>query len=106
MKRLTRLLPFALGGALLGAVGGVSLGLGRWDLTWYVWFAYFAVVEGKALANSRANDTLSEHVWQWFGIDLPGTAPREVTGWVRLRRFVLLAFMAWLAAHFLSGGRF
>lgn len=75
---------------------------------WLAWMAYFLVLEGWALFNSRPGDTLSEHVWAWFGTQRrrPGESPREVTGWVRLRRFVLLAFLAWLSAHFLTGGLF
>ncbi|TDC29976.1 hypothetical protein [Micromonospora sp. KC213] len=104
---MKRLLPFALGGALLGTVGGVALAVDAWWATWLVWFAYFAVVEGMALFNSRAGDTLSEHVWAWFGTKRHPADPfRPITGWTRLRRFVLLAFLAWLSLHFLTGGLF
>lgn len=105
---MKRLVPFVLGGALLGAVGGLAFGLGHWAAAWLVWFLYFAVVEAVALFNSRDGDTLSEHVWLWFGTARrkPGEPEREITGWVRLRRFVLLAFVAWLGLHFLSGGLF
>lgn len=73
---------------------------------WYGFIAYFAVVEGIALFNSKPGDTLSEHVWMWFGTQRrkPGEPERVRTGWVQLRRFVLLAFLAWLSFHFLSGG--
>jgi len=74
-------------------------------LAWVAWLAIFAVVEGIALANRREGDTLSEHVWEWFGTarDAGGTdAPK--TAIARGKRFVLLAFMAWLAIHFLTGG--
>lgn len=100
-----RVLPYALGGAVLGIVGGVALALGAWWLVWAGFALYFAVAEGFALANSRAGDTLSEHVW-WLFATQRRDAARPVTGWVRLRRFVLLAFVAWLAAHFLTGGLF
>ncbi|MDG4792684.1 hypothetical protein [Micromonospora sp. WMMD1082] len=104
---MKRLFPFVLGGALLGAVGGLAFGLGNWAAAWLVWFLYFGVVELAALFNSRDGDTLSEHVWMWFGTKRHPADPfRPVTGWTRLRRFVLLAFMAWLTLHFLTGGLF
>lgn len=71
---------------------------------WVVWLGYFVVVEAVALINKTEGDTLSEHVWKWFGIGLNGKPRPPVTGWVRLRRFSLLAFMAWLSIHFLTGG--
>jgi hypothetical protein len=73
-----------------------------WSWAWIAWLAAFVAIEGKALFNKTEGDTLSEHVWRWFG-----TAKlTKPSGWVRLRRFVLLAFMAWLSVHFLTGGTF
>ncbi|MFD6638308.1 hypothetical protein ACFWDN_21105 [Micromonospora chalcea] len=97
---MKRVLPFVLGGAFLGAVGGLAFGLGAWWAAWLVWFLYFVIVEFAALFNSREGDTLSEHVWLWFAVG----GGRPVTGWTRLRRVVLLAFMAWLTVHFVGGG--
>lgn len=78
-----------------------------WSWLWLAWLGYFAVVEGMALANARSGDTLSEHVWAWFGTGRgPGPTGRCASGWTRLRRFALLAFLAWLVAHFLTGGLF
>lgn len=74
-----------------------------WTWAWLGWGAYFAVVEGMALANSKPGDTLSEHVWQFLGYS---EGVRQPTGWTRLRRFMVLAFMAWLSVHFLTGGLF
>jgi hypothetical protein len=74
-----------------------------YTVLWLIWGAYFAVVEGVALFNSKNGDTLSEHVWAWFGTER-GDMTRPVTAWTRFRRFLLLAFMAWLSVHFLSGG--
>ncbi|GAB1641747.1 hypothetical protein [Krasilnikovia sp. MM14-A1259] len=73
---------------------------------WLLWFAYFLIVEGMALFNSRPGDTLSEHVWAWFGTQraAPGESPRLRSGWTQLRRVLLLAFMVWLSVHFLMGG--
>lgn len=75
-----------------------------WTWAWAGWALYFAVVEGMALANSRAGDTLSEHVWAFIGSSW--LAGRQPSGWTRLRRFLTLAFLAWLVAHFLTGGYF
>ncbi|MDM4718429.1 hypothetical protein QTQ03_02035 [Micromonospora sp. WMMA1363] len=68
---------------------------------WIGWLAAFAIVEGIALFNKQPDDTLSEHVWKWFAV-----GSSQPTGWTRLRRFALLAFMAWLTLHFLTGGIF
>ncbi|MEU6572302.1 hypothetical protein [Streptomyces sp. NPDC046805] len=73
-----------------------------WSWAWIAWLAAFLAIEGKALFNKTKGDTLSEHVWRWFGTD----KLTQPSGWVRLRRFVLLAFMAWLSVHFLTGGIF
>lgn len=66
---------------------------------WVAWLLMFVAIEGAALTNRREGDTLSEHVWRWFSIR------RKSSGW-RLRRFSLLAFLAWLVAHLLTGGAF
>lgn len=82
-----------------------------WTVAWLVWLAYFGVIEAAAIVRStRAKHaghpagqaTLSEHVWLWFGTDRhvqPNT-------WAYLRRFALLAFLAWISVHFLGGGQF
>ncbi|ATI18704.1 hypothetical protein SEA_DAUDAU_3 [Streptomyces phage Daudau] len=75
-----------------------------WSWLWVGWLAAFAAIEGKALFNKTEGDTLSEHVWKWFATKQGSTG--KPSGWVRLRRFGLLAFMAWLSVHFLTGGRF
>jgi len=69
-----------------------------YTLAWAVWLAAFAVIEGKALRDNRKNDTLSEHVWQWFAVK-DRAAP-----YGQLRRATLAMGMAWLAGHFLTGG--
>ena len=71
-----------------------------WTWAWIAWGAVFAVIEGMALFNSRPGDTLSEHAWAFLGIG----EGRKRSGWTQLRRVLLLAFMAWLTAHFLTGG--
>ena len=73
--------------------------MSTWTQLWLIWLLLFGVIEGAALSNKKAGDTLSEHVWNWFSIGWRGK------GW-RARRFSLLAFLAWLVAHFLTGGKF
>ena len=71
----------------------------RWSRAWVAWIAAFFVIEGSALARGRPVDTLSDHVWKAF--DIPHhVAPTRET---RMRRLALLAFVAWLSAHFLTG---
>ncbi|MEU7030060.1 hypothetical protein AB0A60_25685 [Streptomyces sp. NPDC046275] len=69
---------------------------------WIAWIGAFCVIEGAALYLKEPGDTFSEHIWKWFHT-AKGTVPDRTT---RLRRFVLVAFMAWLSAHFLTGGVF
>jgi hypothetical protein len=82
-----------------------------WSWLWIGWLAYFGIVEGVAIARSvrakRAGhpderDTLSEHVWLWFGT-AKGT---KANSWAYLRRFALVAFLGWISIHFLTGGAF
>lgn len=68
-------------------------------VAWIIWILGFLVIEGIALANKAEGDTLSEHVWKYLLVK------RGAPYW-RLRRFSLLAFLAWLATHFLTGGAF
>jgi hypothetical protein len=75
-----------------------------YTIAWLVWLGAFGVIEGRALFNKQPGDTLSEHVWRWFATQQGSTG--TPSGWVRMRRFTLLAFLAWLSAHFLTGGRF
>jgi len=64
---------------------------------WIGWLVLFFAIEGPALANKKPGDTLSEHVWQWFGVKGQGR-------FVRVRRLFLLVLMCWLSVHFLTGG--
>ncbi len=87
-----------------------------WSWLWIGWIAYFAVVEGvalyrsgraKAAGASDPRDTLSEHVWFWFGINTKGVGvDRDVNWWARVRRLILGGFLLWLAIHFLAGGAY
>ena len=70
-----------------------------WTRLWLGWIAAFFLIEGTALARHRPQDTLSDHVWAWFDIPHHPAPPRQV----RLRRIALLAFLAWLVSHFLTG---
>jgi hypothetical protein len=66
---------------------------------WLGWLGAFGALEGWAIVTKRWDDTLSAHVWKWFSVTGTGHL------W-RARRFALLAFLAWLCAHFLTGGKF
>lgn len=80
----------------------------NWTYAWLAWLAAFAVIEGAALFNKKDGDTLSEHVWKWFATSKKAHAKEgteQPKGTVRIRRFALLAGMAWLTVHFLTGGR-
>lgn len=66
-------------------------------IAWLLWGLAFLVIEGVALFNAKRDDTLSEHVWRWFSIR------KRSKGW-QARRFALVAFLAWLVLHFLTGG--
>jgi hypothetical protein len=66
-------------------------------IAWLVWLAAFAVIEGLAIAREEPGGTLSEKIWRWFAV-------KDKSKGFRMRRFVLLAFLAWLTLHFLTGG--
>lgn len=74
-----------------------------WEIAWLAWLGIFGVLEAVALNSKEKDDTLSEHVWKWFAIGTPGDRP-AMSGWVQLRRFGLVAGLAWLILHFLTGG--
>lgn len=70
-----------------------------WTYAWYAWIAAFFAIECSALARKKPQDTLSDHVWAWFGIPQHKAPPAGV----RVRRLVLLTFVAWCSTHFLTG---
>jgi hypothetical protein len=70
-----------------------------WTDMWVAWIAAFFLIEGTALYRRKQADTLSWHVWVWFGIPHHSVPARGV----RVKRISLLGFLAWLSAHFLSG---
>jgi hypothetical protein len=69
-----------------------------WAALWVLWILAFIGIEGAALINKEPGDTLSEHVRSWASIG------EKSPGW-RLRRFSLLAFLAWLVVHLMTGGK-
>jgi hypothetical protein len=70
-----------------------------WTVAWIVWIVLFFAIELPAVFNRCKGDTLSEHVWHWCAV-------REKSRGYRLRRTALLVLLAWLVAHFLTGGEF
>jgi len=70
------------------------------EYAWAAWAGAFVVIEGIALYRRQPGDTLSEQVWKIFHT-AKGTVPDKTT---RARRFALLAFVSWLAVHFMTGG--
>lgn len=88
--------------------------MSAWTWGWLVWLAYFGVLETAALiASHRARkagkadprDTLSEHVWAFFGINVDGYGiDHDANAWSRVRRVILAGFLVWLGIHFLGGG--
>lgn len=70
-----------------------------YTVAWLAWIAAFFAIEVPPVIQHRQEDTLSDHVWFWFGIPQHKAPPAEL----RARRLALLVFMAWLATHFLTG---
>lgn len=115
LDRLGRAWPWIAGGAVVGAAQGLAVGLGAWWAVWLIWGAVqFGVIEAYALILSRRarraglvdpRDTLSEHVWAWFGINVDGYGiDHDVSGPARFRRVLLGAFVLWFAVHMTTGG--
>lgn len=70
------------------------------EIAWAAWAAAFVVIEGVALYRKDKSDTLSEQVWRIFHT----AQGQEKTKTTQARRAVLVMFLAWLVAHFLTGG--
>lgn len=68
-----------------------------WTVLWLMWIAMFFAIEVPAILDKDRGDTLSEHVWKWFGIT------NKSRGY-KLRRVILVFFLVWLVIHFLTGG--
>lgn len=68
-----------------------------WTVGWLVWIGMFFAIEVPAIRNKTVGDTLSEHVWKWFGI-------KDKPSGYKWRRLSLVTFLAWLVIHFLTGG--
>ncbi|WJN62622.1 hypothetical protein [Streptomyces phage phiScoe10] len=70
------------------------------ETAWAAWAGAFVVIEGIALYRKDKNDTLSEQVWRIFHTQ----RGQQKTKTTQARRAVLVMFLCWLVAHFLSGG--
>ena len=82
--------------------------MSQWTIAWLVWLGAFVAIEGPALANKTPGDTLSEHVWKWFATrreDLRNDKGKA-SARVKIRRVVLVSFLAWLSLHFATGGEY
>jgi hypothetical protein len=75
-------------------------GVTGFEIAWAAWAGAFLIVEGVALARKDKNDTLSEQVWRLFHT----AKGQRKDGTTQARRAVLVMFLAWLTAHFLTGG--
>lgn len=65
-------------------------------LLWVLWGVAFAVIEGVAIFNDRRDDTLSEHLREWFRTD----RKRGRTAWLAVSG----AFFAWFVTHIAVAG--
>lgn len=65
-------------------------------LLWVAWGLAFAVIEGVAIVNDRRDDTLSEHLREWFRTD----RKRGRTAWL----VVSGCFFAWFVTHIAVAG--
>ncbi len=61
---------------------------------WLAWLLAFVVVEAVAVVSKAKGDTLSEHVYVWFGVK---AAPPS---WLR---WPLRVGLVWLAVHLGTG---
>ena len=70
--------------------------MSAWTIAWILWILAFGVIEGLALRNDKADDTLSEHFRKWFRTD------------TKIGRTVFLVvfggFVAWFGVHILTDG--
>jgi hypothetical protein len=71
----------------------------RYTALWLAWIAAFFAIELPPVHFRHSVDTLSDHVWFWFGIRRRTPPLKQL----RARRLALMFFMAWLSAHFLTG---
>lgn len=65
-------------------------------VVWIGWLVLFLLYEVYAAKAEPKGDTLSENVWDWFGV-------RGYRPWSPVRRALLFAFMATLTLHFVFG---
>lgn len=74
-----------------------------WTAAWLAWLAIFLIVEVPAAISGTKLDTLSENVWNWFGVK-PGTyngrARRRLS---IVRRIILAVFLLTLLGHLVFG---
>jgi hypothetical protein len=64
-----------------------------WAWLWLLWGISGLALELPAVFNHQLGDTLSEQLKWILGIGRP------LTWWIKLLRFIALAFWAWLPVH-------
>lgn len=65
-------------------------------IVWLGWIVLFLLYEIYAAKAAPKGDTLSENVWDWFGV-------KSYKPWSGARRLVLGGFMGVLGCHFVFG---
>ncbi len=69
----------------------------NYTTAWLVWIVMFFAIEVPAIFNKQEGDTLSEHIWKWFSVNV------KSKGW-RIRRIGLMATFCWIVVHLFTGG--
>lgn len=64
------------------------------SVVWLVWGLMFVANEGHALWKGDYFATLTAHLRWVFGMN-----GQPADGWLRVRRALLLLFLAWFSAH-------
>lgn len=70
-----------------------------YTIAWLLWGAAFFVIEGLAIRDKRAGDTLSEHVWK-FGRKATFAGRGMLAGFLMALNVHLVACPFWPSAFF------
>ena len=74
-----------------------------WAWVWAAWFGLFAVFETIALLTRKNGATLTANLRRWLALTADA---RDTDRYWRVKRLAFLAFLSWLAGHFIlkAGG--